>query len=999
LQTPYSEKTEQYNLALSMVCPRCRTPNPEGTQVCIECGTPIEAGGATEIFIGDRKTAATGWSDPSTWNSEAAAESKPLEAGAVLAGRYQIIRLLGEGGMGAVYRARDRELDREVALKVIRPELARNAQVLTRFKQELILARQVTHRNVIRIFDLGSDRGTRFITMEYIEGEDLSAIVARRGKLPPEEAAAIVRQVCLGLEVAHAEGVVHRDLKPQNIMLDSQGKVSVMDFGIARSTDASNLTRTGALLGTPTYMSPEQARGEKVDARSDLYMLGIIFYELVTGAPPFAAENPMATLVKRIQEKPVPPISLSPSLPPAIDSIILKMLATDPADRYQTAGEILRDLDAWEGRRTEEGMAAVRRGWADDLTAKIALAAVVVLASATGWLYLHRPGAAPAAVPHTVTVLVADFRNDTGEPVFDGTLEPAIGLALEGAPFISAYSRGAAHIAAAQLQPGATVLDENLARLVATRQGVEVVVARGEISRQGSGYRIRVAAEDATSGKALVTKDTEAAGKQDVLAAAAKLAVPIRRALGDVTPESAQLRAAETYSAGSLEAAQHYARAQALQWQGSKDKAIEEYQLAVGADPNMGRAYSGLAVTYANLGQRQEAEKYFELALAKMDRMTERERLRTRGAYYLFMRNYDQAIKELTALSQQFPADDAGRTNLALAYFYRRDIPRAIQENQRAIQIYPHNLFYLHNESLYEMYGGQFDAAISEAQGILEQNSQFASAYVPVALSELALGKVGEADAAYHKMEAVSPHGKSLAALGLADLALYEGRAGDAAAILEHGIESDLKEGLKAAAAVKLAALAGAVRSQARSVEAATRALDTEGSPAVAFAAARALMAAGQEGRAEAVAQKLASSLEPEPQAYAKLLEGEAQLARHNAREAIHLFQDAEKLVDMWLAHLDLARADMEAGAFPEASSELDVCVRRSGEATAVFFDDLPSYRYFPPVYYYLGRVQEGLKSGGAAQSYQKFLAIKAQADEGDPLVVDARKRNDALSR
>jgi tetratricopeptide (TPR) repeat protein/predicted Ser/Thr protein kinase len=983
-----------------MVCPHCRTPNPDGTQICVECRTPIEVGDATEIFTGHR-TAATGWSDPSTWSSEGAAEFKPFEAGAVLADRYEIVRLLGEGGMGAVYRARDRELDREVALKVIRPELARNAQVLGRFKQELILARQVTHRNIIRIFDLGSDRGTRFITMEFIEGEDLSSILARRGKLPVQEAAAIIRQACLGLEVAHAEGVVHRDLKPQNIMLDQQGKVSVMDFGIARSIDESNLTRTGALLGTPTYMSPEQAQGHKVDARSDLYTLGIIFYELVTGTPPFSADSPMATLVRRIQEKPAPPVSLEPSLPPAVNAIILKMLATNAADRYQNAGEILRDLDAWEGRpgSTWQGVVAKGRGWADDLTAKIALAAVVVLAAATGWLYFQKPGAAPPAPSHTVTVLVADFRNNTGEPVFDGTLEPAIMLALEGAPFISAYSRGDARAAAEQLRPGAAVLDENLARLVAARQGVEVVVARGEISRQGSGYRIRVSAENAIDGKDLVTSDTQASGKQDVLAAAAKLAVPIRRALGDVTPEAAQLRAAETYSAGSLEAAQHYARGQALQWLGQKENAIQEYLAAVAADPNMGRAYSGLAVTYSNLGQRLEAEKYFEQALAKMDRMTDRERFRTRGAYYLFQRNYDQAIKELSALTQKFPADDAGRTNLALAYFYRRDIARAIQENGQAIQIYKHNLFYRNNQSLYEMYAGQFNAALAEAAGVLQQNPQFVSAYVPIALSNLALGKVREAEAAYRGMEAVNAHGKSLAALGLADLALYEGRVGDATALLEHGIDSDLKEGLKAAAAVKLAALAGAARSQPLSIEAASRALDLDPSPAVSFTAARALTAAGQDGRADAVARRLAASLEPEPQAYAKLLEGEAQLARHSPREAIRLFQDAEKLVDMWLAHFDLMRAYIELGAFTEASSESDICVRRGGEATAVFFDDLPSYRYFPAVYYYTGRVQEGLKSGGAAQSYQKFLAIKAQADPGDPIVMDARQRNKALSQ
>jgi serine/threonine protein kinase len=183
-----------------------------------------------------------------------------LQTGSVLAGRYEILELLGEGGMGAVYKALDQELDRVVALKMIRPELSSHPEVLRRFKQELILARQITHRNVIRIVDLGAVEGLKFITMKFVEGQPLATLLAGRGKLPPEQAGGIMHQVCLGLEAAHAEGVVHRDLKPQNIMLDACGKVTVMDFGIARSTEAASLTRTGPLLGTPAYMSPEQAK-------------------------------------------------------------------------------------------------------------------------------------------------------------------------------------------------------------------------------------------------------------------------------------------------------------------------------------------------------------------------------------------------------------------------------------------------------------------------------------------------------------------------------------------------------------------------------------------------------------------------------------------------------------------------------------------------------------------------------------------------------------------
>src|SRR5260370_3292429 len=209
-----------------------------------------------------------------------------LTAGAVLGGRYEIIKTLGQGGMGAVYKARDREVDRVVALKVIRPELANQPEILARFKQELILSRQVTHKNVVRIFDLGEAESVKFITMEFVEGRDLLSILRDSTPLSLEQKVKIVGQVCRALEAAHAEGVVHRDLKPQNIMGENTGRVDVMDFGIAHSMEGAGVTSTGMLVGTPAYVSPEQAKGEKVDPRSDIYTLGIVFYDLLTGKVP-----------------------------------------------------------------------------------------------------------------------------------------------------------------------------------------------------------------------------------------------------------------------------------------------------------------------------------------------------------------------------------------------------------------------------------------------------------------------------------------------------------------------------------------------------------------------------------------------------------------------------------------------------------------------------------------------------------------------------------------
>jgi serine/threonine protein kinase len=229
-----------------------------------------------------------------------------LQPGSVFASRYEIIKILGEGGMGAVYKARDIELEREVALKVIKPELADNPEILQRFKQELILARQVTDRHIIRIFDLGEAGGTKFITMEYLDGDNLHQILKQKGKLEVAEAVDIMEQVANGLAAAHREGIIHRDLKPGNIMRDANGRVVVMDFGLARTLSGDGMTQTGAMLGTLEYMSPEQAQGKELKTSSDVFTLGLILYELLAGVTPFHAESAIASLLKRTQERAIP---------------------------------------------------------------------------------------------------------------------------------------------------------------------------------------------------------------------------------------------------------------------------------------------------------------------------------------------------------------------------------------------------------------------------------------------------------------------------------------------------------------------------------------------------------------------------------------------------------------------------------------------------------------------------------------------------------------------
>src|SRR6266446_1421653 len=274
-----------------------------------------------------------------------------FEPGAVLAQRYEILQILGEGGMGAVYKAMDRELSRPVALKVIRPDLAGNQAILDRFKQELLLAREVTHKNVIRIYDLGEAEGMKFITMEYVEGKDLRTLIHEQTKLAPEEAVEIMQQVCRALEAAHSVGIIHRDLKPQNVMRDKSGRILVMDFGLARTLEGDGMTQTGALVGTMDYMSPEQALGKDLDQRSDVFALGLILYELLTGKMPYKADSAVASLLKRTQERAAPVSSHDAAIPRQLSDIVGKCMEPDVELRYQTSAEILADLEAWQGGR------------------------------------------------------------------------------------------------------------------------------------------------------------------------------------------------------------------------------------------------------------------------------------------------------------------------------------------------------------------------------------------------------------------------------------------------------------------------------------------------------------------------------------------------------------------------------------------------------------------------------------------------------------------------
>ena len=979
--------------ANSIECASCHHSNPPGTSVCERCSSVFPPPPSND-------QATIGFEDlPKT-----SPETAPVGPGTVLNNRYTLEALLGQGGMGAVYRAHDSELDRTIAVKVIRPDLAGHASILERFKQELILARQITHRNVIRIFDLGSCGDLKFITMEFIDGRDLSNIIAE-SRLSVEESVSIIRQTCSALDAAHAESVIHRDLKPQNIMLTGRGRVSVMDFGLARSAALSGMTQTGAMMGTPGYMSPEQVRGGQIDTRSDLFSVGVIFYELLAGRLPYQSETVYGSLIMRTQSLPAPPITHAPEIPPALDAIVMKCLAIDPADRYQTAREVIDDLDRAMGRMTDPPVtpapvtivsleppkkkAAVSRRtmWIGGITA---LALALVTAGVAVW----RARVDPRTPSKPVTVLVAEFQNGTGDSVFDGTLEPMLNFALEGAGFITSYNRSQAQRLATQIQGPTAKLDENTARLVAVREGVNVVVS-GSLTREGSGYAVSAKAVDAVTGKVIATGKATASSKESVLAAAPKLAAPIRKGLGDGTPPSAQIGAHETFTAGSLEAAHAYAVGQDLMFNAKFDEARKAFTKASELDPKFGRAYASMAVASLNLGERHEGERYFKLAMSHLDRMTERERFRTRGAYYIMIGDDQKCVEEYSALVTKYPSDTAGHNNLALCYTHLRMFPKAVEEVRRAVEISPKHAMIRNNLALFSGYAGDFSKGEAEARAVQNMNPTYAKGFLSLAFAQIGQGQLTLAAETYQRLQKVSPKAASQAAAGLADLALYEGKFNDAVQILEKAIAADLEVNDADQAASKYAALAYTqlMRNQkAAAVAAAEKALAQSKVDKIRFLAARIFAAAGETARARSLAVQLAAELTMEPQVYAKLIDGELALKDGNARAAIKLFSDANKMLDTWIGRFDLGRAYLEAGAYTEADSEFDRCIARRGEVLSLFVDEVPTYGLLPPVYYYIGRVREGHKSAGYAESYKIYMAIRGKADE-DPLLPEIRKR------
>lgn len=905
----------------------------------------------------------------------APAPSKELVPGMVV-GRFEMVKEIGSGGFGVVFEARDRDLGRSVAFKAVRPGV-RTRQLDTMLLQEAESAARLQHENIVSIFDYGQSDAGPYLVLELLKGETLAGRLAR-GPMAVNEVVHVGIQVSRALAHAHGAGLLHRDLKPGNVFLTQSGGVKVMDLGLAHF-----FGQPTGLSGTPAYMAPEQWKGEAQDGRTDVFALGVTLFEMLGARRPYEVRSDRSTVLDPGPE----PKLVAHHVPARLKKLVQRCIAKDPAKRPASA------------RAVQEEMLAVERGLATGEARKGQLFLVLVLGGVLAAVgaagvaaYKFWPRSIAKGVPRTV--LVADFDNRTGEDVFNGTLEPALGLALDGATFINSFPRAAAQKLADRLKLEGTGLGEKRARLVAQREGIGVVIA-GFIDRDGSGYQVGARAVDAFTGQKIVEGVEGAPEKDASLAAASKLAAKVRAALGDVTPLALQLKEAETFSAASLEAAHAYSQANDLAAvHGNYDGAQAKYLEAIRLDPDMGRAYSGLAVIEANRGHGAEASKYFQEAMARDVRMSDREKQRTRGLWFGRERDTEKAIEAFEALLAKYPADNAGLTNLAMAYSMKGDFGRALEQSRKAVAIYPQNVPQRSNVGYFAMYAGKFDEAIREQQRCLEINPRFVAAHVGLAMAQLAAGKGEDAALSWAKLQSLGPGESSLAIEGLADLAAFEGRLADARALLEKGSEADLAAKEADSAARKQVMLADVLLRQgneAKAVEAAERALRGTKVEHVRFLAGLVLAEAGRDKRAAAIAAEFEKRPEVELQVHAQVLRGVSEFRAKRYAEAVKSLRGALQRRDSWLVRYWLGRANFEAGSPAQAADEMEACVRRRGEATDLFIESFPTYRFFPAAEYWEGRAREALRSPAAAESYRAFLAMK-RTDE-DPLVADARKR------